>query len=312
MDLFSPLETVSEHQLQTLGTVLWDWELPCPVQRLKRLSRYFEYYKETYSSYVPEIVAGPNAVAIRSHKDIFDIIKAIKTDAGIPRAELTRDYFAKRDGNKDAIPPTLDQNRAFNIAVSVMAMISSSSDRHESLLESGTRPIPWRDNMTFNEFLEKALPKTDNLLLNDSKSSEEATAIKAAISARRLKKKAGLRFVPTDDLREHLQLDRKEGVDGFDPNCLHFENASYRSEEEVESYHYFGQRLMDLYEELQNPTPRGRVEKWLERRSGARYVMLATLIGVIIAVILGLLGLTVAVFQAWVAWEQWKHPTPSG
>ncbi|KAF2231823.1 hypothetical protein EV356DRAFT_578886 [Viridothelium virens] len=378
MDLFSPLETVSNAQLQTLGMVLWGWELPCTAQRLTRLSRFFEYYREIYSSYVPEILAGPNAVAIRPHEDIFDIIRTIKIDTGIPRAELTKYHFAKRGGNKDAIPPTLDQNRAFNIAVSVMVMISSSSDRHESLLELGTRPISWQDDMTFSEFLERALPKTNHLLLNDPKSSEAATAIKAAISARKLKKKAGIRFIPTDDLREHLHLDRKAGMvrvyhhtafvkecliasrsvaaslpdmqstqsaniprqlaleildtlqlvlfpsdnysllrslvskEGFYPSCLHFESAPYRSEDEMETYHYFGQRLMDLYEELQNPTPRGPVEKWLERRSGARYVMMATLFGVIIAVILGLLGLAVAIFQAWVAWQQWKHPIQSG
>jgi len=36
--------------------------------------------------------------------------------------------------------------------------------------------------------------------------------------------------------------------------------------------------------------------------------MMATLIGVMMAVTLGLLGLAVAIFQAWVAYQQWKHP----
>jgi len=68
---------------------------------------------------------------------------------------------------------------------------------------------------------------------------------------------------------------------------------------------------MDLYDEIENPKPRSWVEKWVERRSGARYVMMATLIGVIIAVILGLLGLAVGGFQAWVGYQQWQHPVGS-
>jgi hypothetical protein len=95
----------------------------------------------------------------------------------------------------------------------------------------------------------------------------------------------------------------------FDSDCLSFEFASYRREEEIEtSYLYFGSRLMDLVDELDNPRPHSVVEKWFERKSGARHVMMATLIGVFIAVILGFLGLAVGIFQAWVGYEAWKHP----
>jgi hypothetical protein len=100
--------------------------------------------------------------------------------------------------------------------------------------------------------------------------------------------------------------------EGFDPDCLRYESAAYRLPTETDTtFEYFGARLMDLYEELENPQPRTWIEKWLERRSGARYVMLATLIGVMIAVLIGLMGLGVAIFQAWVAWQQWKHPIPT-
>ncbi|KAH7121745.1 hypothetical protein B0J13DRAFT_648502 [Dactylonectria estremocensis] len=60
-------------------------------------------------------------------------------------------------------------------------------------------------------------------------------------------------------------------------------------------YQYWGSRLLDLYDELENPTPRGFFEKWLERKSGARYAMMATLIGLFIAILLGALGLGVLV-----------------
>ncbi|KAI3544490.1 hypothetical protein CSPX01_05615 [Colletotrichum filicis] len=65
---------------------------------------------------------------------------------------------------------------------------------------------------------------------------------------------------------------------------------------------------MDLYDELENPRPRRPIYVWLERRSKARHVMLATLIGVIIAIILGIMGLVVGIFQAWISYQAWKHP----
>ncbi|KAK1641021.1 hypothetical protein BDP81DRAFT_417893 [Colletotrichum phormii] len=82
---------------------------------------------------------------------------------------------------------------------------------------------------------------------------------------------------------------------------------SLSSERDIR-YYYWGSRLMDLYDELENPRPRRPIYVWLERRGKARHVMLATLIGVIIAIILGILGLAVGIFQAWVAYEAWKHP----
>ncbi|RYP11145.1 hypothetical protein DL764_000216 [Monosporascus ibericus] len=75
--------------------------------------------------------------------------------------------------------------------------------------------------------------------------------------------------------------------ESFDPDCIHYDFAAYG--EDSICYSYFGSRLMELYEEVENPTPRGFVEKWLERKSGARYAMMATLVGVLMAVILGML-----------------------
>lgn len=40
--------------------------------------------------------------------------------------------------------------------------------------------------------------------------------------------------------------------------------------------------------------------------------MLATLIGVTLAVILGMAGLAVGGYQAWVGYQQWQHPGGSG
>lgn len=97
--------------------------------------------------------------------------------------------------------------------------------------------------------------------------------------------------------------------EGFDPDCVDFVSAALRnSDERGITYYYWGPRLADLQRESDNPTPRSWVEVWLERKSGARHVMLATLIGVIFAVVLGIASLAVSGYQAWVGYQAWKHP----
>ena len=118
---------------------------------------------------------------------------------------------------------------------------------------------------------------------------------------------------PLTDRKSKSLLLSLTSKSSFDPDCLRFDSASIRNKDEKDiAYLYFGERLAELYDELENPTPRGSLEKWLERRSGARYVMLATLIGVIFAVILGMAGLAVGGYQAWVGYQQWQHPVSSG
>ena len=99
----------------------------------------------------------------------------------------------------------------------------------------------------------------------------------------------------------------------FDPDCLRFESASIRNPDEKDiKYYYFGARLADLYDELEHPRPRGWLQKCIEQRSGARYTMMATLAGVLFALVLGMAGLAISGYQAWVGYQQWQHPVDQG
>ncbi|KAK4224826.1 hypothetical protein QBC38DRAFT_532067 [Podospora fimiseda] len=88
-----------------------------------------------------------------------------------------------------------------------------------------------------------------------------------------------------------------------DPNILRFGTTSYilskAERDRALQLPIWGSRLLDLYDEVENPRPRGRVESWLERRSKSRHVMMATIVGIGAAVVLGVLGLGVAIFQTW-------------
>ena len=110
----------------------------------------------------------------------------------------------------------------------------------------------------------------------------------------------------------------------FDADLLSGGDSSFlRDDEEKIDYLYLGGRLSEIYDEIRNPQPRGLWARWVERRSGARYVMQATLLGVAIALLLGIASLAISIFQCLPAhllgrrWED-KHrhlwtcyPSPS-
>ncbi|KAK8018054.1 hypothetical protein PG991_007244 [Apiospora marii] len=375
LDTAYPLKNIEESKLQRLCTLLWNWEiceacrngqqcqgLDCPWQRSSKLGRFFAFYKEITSSYVPELLAGSPA-ALRSHDDLLDLIETIKKQPTRPRAELTAAYFVQRENTPNPSRPA-DQHRAVNLAVQAISMVSCSASKRSptELLELGNMPAVWPDRVGFADFMSCTFPQLEPRRIQPE--------MRFAIAAARLKKIAGLRFEPTDNLRNHLKLDSRNGIVeiyhhtsvlrehivahekathkgstsptsailaqvsrevlhsiqvvlfpfnsdsevllrslvrkvSLDPDCAQYGFAVGGDDL---AYSCFGSKLMDLYDEVDNPSPRGFVEKWFERKSGARYVMMATFIGVIIAVILGILSLAVGLFQSWVAYEAWKHP----
>ena len=217
-----PLEKVTDKQLQTLGEILWSWNLcegcrtggfcnteACPSQRVKRLGRFFERYKDLTSSYEADTAPGDRA-ALSTHEDLFAIIKKLKLEPDITRAAFAAEVF--KEDTCRRVPSFADRERAINLAVRVMAMVNCAAQRQSSgLLEHGLAQAPWRSDVTFSQFIISSFPMTDHPGLNDDdlKSSMD---LKAALMAKKLKRRIYLKFQPTDDLRRHLKLDRKNGV----------------------------------------------------------------------------------------------------
>ncbi|KAF5538495.1 hypothetical protein FMEXI_9364 [Fusarium mexicanum] len=114
---------------------------------------------------------------------------------------------------------------------------------------------------------------------------------------------------PLSDPRSKKLLRSLISKCSFDPDILNFEVSTVRRVgEESVPYVYLADRLADLYNELQTPRPRGWLQQSMQRKSGARHVMMATLIGVIFAVLLGIASLAVSSYQTWIAYQAWKHP----
>ena len=216
-----PLENVTDKQLHKLGEILWSWNLceeckigrscteVCPSQRFKRLGRFFDHYKTLTASYEADSAPGDRA-ALSNHEDLFAIITRLKLEPDITRADFAAEVF-KPDA-RGRLPSSADRERAINLAVKVMAMVNCSAQRQSSgLLEHGLSQAPWRSDVTFSQFIVDIFPMTDHPSLNDD-DLKDSMDLKAALMAKKLKKRVGLKLQPTDDLRRHLKLDRKTRV----------------------------------------------------------------------------------------------------
>ena len=217
-----PLEKVTEQQLRTLGETLWSWDFcegcrsgrpcnteTCPSQRVKRLGRFFEHYKDLTSTYEADTAPG-DCVALKNHEDLFAIIERLKLEPDITRAAFAAKVFGEDTCRR--LPSSADQERAINLAVKVLAMVNCSAQRQSSgLLEHGLSQAPWRSDVTFSQFVIDTFPLTDHPSLNDD-DLKGSVDLKANLMAKKLKKRIGLKFQPTDDLRRHLKLDRKNRV----------------------------------------------------------------------------------------------------
>jgi hypothetical protein len=307
--------------------------------------------------------------AISCHEDLLKIIRTLLEDPLVTRSKLKSELFKLQI---NGLRTASDQDLAIDLAVKIMTMLDGDL-RHtnHAELEDGNHGTLWLEE-SFASFLKGSLPSLDCLEHSEPESDVLRQAIES-LSGHSLIKHAQLEFQGTDNIRDHLKLDRKSGVvyiyhhaaflkeclratrefNGnstnallprqiclelldsvqkvlfpvwidrsrallkslvidlrLDPEILQYDAKLIRREDEQETrFVYFGTRLKILYAELNCPQPRDSLGKWLERKSHNRHVMLATLIGVIVAVLLGIFALALSAFQAWIAWQQWKHPT---
>ena len=212
-DLHKP---VTEQQLQSLSQSLWSWDLcshckqnqtcgtdECSSRRIPRLTCYFKHYRQLTSSYEPSKCGN---AAFRTHNDFISVICQLRDNVHLPRTQLTKFIFKSRPDHEHL--PLADQECIIDLAVKAMTMVNCSNSRQSwELLEHGPSRVPWRSEVSFSAFFLEAFPLTDYPSLNsDSKSPLD---IKPFLMARKLKKRLGLKFRATDDLRRHLKLDRK-------------------------------------------------------------------------------------------------------
>ncbi|CEJ91034.1 hypothetical protein VHEMI06775 [[Torrubiella] hemipterigena] len=372
------LEQLELGILPALGRELWSWpECVCTIgrscnqdectARVKRLTRYFQFYKGIVQVYIGE--SFPSTRVFQTHGGLFAAIQMLKHCPYMTRSEFAR-AITRHNTSEKAL------SDAIALVVQTLTMVDCSPVYYSSdVLEQGNASwTPWKDEVRFNEYISDLFPKKPHSILSVP-NSDLYNGFTNALRARKLQKHLGIAMRPTRDLRNHLRFDRKNRVlyifhhaaflkeqlklikenfsepvavalpprrllletltslqeilfplsdprsralldtlvttNSFDPDISVYVYDSIRVEFEdsqVMSYVYLTDRLADLYAELQNPSPSGWLERALERKSSGRYVMMATLGGVVFAVVLGLLSLIVSIYQTWLTYQAWKHP----
>lgn len=176
--------------------------------------------------YVPDL-AGSMA-ALRNHDDLIDIVSVLKESAGKSRSAITAAHFAERDASRlshgddsgnEALPQIADQNRVFSLAARILFMVNSSAKDHgDGLLEMRLLPVTWEDDISAATFFQEAFSVQRNLRENEAAQGllQRHTTLRRSnrwpkLTAKRLKKMAGLDLVPTDNLQNHLRIDLKCG-----------------------------------------------------------------------------------------------------
>lgn len=74
---------------------------------------------------------------------------------------------------------------------------------------------------------------------------------------------------------------------GFDPACVGVNSIDYYRDDDDMHYQYWGPRLIALFVEVNQPVlqHRNAIWRWLEKRSGAEYVIMVTGVGVILTLV---------------------------
>ncbi|KAH6622161.1 hypothetical protein C7974DRAFT_217214 [Boeremia exigua] len=370
---FTPLEVVADSDLQSICKCVLGWQMcgqcngkphcktpKCPWSRRDRVRSVLTRYERLCSYYMPVSTAHQ---ALSCHQDLLDIMELIKDHPNMIKEQLMKQHF----NTAATSVPILDQERAFNLAVSVLLSINCGipNDCADNL-EDSADSFPWACGISVTALVDEAFGTKSN----GHKTVDSPSILESNLSAQCLRSTARLRIQATDDMRSHLKLDLKARVvylfdctvlaeemlaatrqspqqgilprkllleilhtmyrvlfppgreseafalyltkkHGFEKGFLSYRIRWFGRDDDPEvDYSYFGDRLVELHNELKDPSPRNWFERLFEggTRSAERKMLMATTIGVFIAVTIGLFGLVIAGFQAWVGYQQWKHP----
>lgn len=211
------LSEINSSLLPQLGCALWSWKLcsnclagtscadaTCPAYNTTRLQRFYQFYIAIVSSYEDD-AAGPDAIVLRTHEDLFQAILLLRQNP-----EKTRQEFGEllmRDSRSAG-----DVFRAITLAARVLTMIDcSTSYLSTDRLEKGNSRICWKDDSAFGKYLQDLFP-TQNHPIFSYPDSEAFADAKGELLGRKLRKHLNLKFRPTHDIRNHLRLNRRSNV----------------------------------------------------------------------------------------------------
>ena len=174
-------------------------------EKFNSFSTYFKIYDYLTTPRYTTVQIHPPA--LNSHEDIRSLALELRANPQISRNEFRNKVFPQTLADPETI---IDQERSINVAVQLMLMIDcSDKDRHGAGYEvGGFRPVSWDGSERFTDFVRKVFP-TD---VHDQESVRTAMKEKNALKCWKLGKRAHIKFLPTDNLAEHLLYDPQDNI----------------------------------------------------------------------------------------------------
>jgi len=174
-------------------------------EKFHSLSTYFKTYDSLTSPQYSKVQIHPST--LNSHDDIRHLVLKLRVNQQNTREEFKNRAFPRPPTDPETV---IDQDRAINVAVQLMLMIDcSDKDRHyEGYEVGGFRPVSWDGSERFTDFVKKVFPAN----VHDREKVRAALKEKNALKCWKLRKRAHIKFLPTDNLAEHLLYDPRDNV----------------------------------------------------------------------------------------------------
>ncbi|KAF7950115.1 hypothetical protein EAE96_007413 [Botrytis aclada] len=174
-------------------------------EKLHSFSTYFQIYDRLTSPQYATVQVHPSA--LNSHNDIRRLALELRANPQSTREEFRTKVFPNISTDPEVL---IDQERAINVAVQITLMIDcSDKDRHyEGYDIGGFRPVSWDSSEQFADFVKKAFPMD----VHDKEQVRTALREKNELKCWKLRKRAHIKFLSTDNIAEHLLYDPRDNV----------------------------------------------------------------------------------------------------
>ncbi|KAM0312771.1 hypothetical protein ACHAO8_006052 [Botrytis cinerea] len=174
-------------------------------EKLDTSSTYFQIYDRLTSPQYAAVQVHPSA--LNSHDDIRRLALELRTNPQSTREEFKVKVFPQISTDAEIL---IDQERAINVAVQITLMIDCfDKDHHyEGYRVGDFRPVSWDSSERFADFVKKVFP----IDVHDQEKVRTALKEKNALKCWKLRKRAHIKFFPTDNLAEHLLYDPQDNV----------------------------------------------------------------------------------------------------